>query len=535
MNVLDMPANPASPLRQVGSTGTDGVRRTWTRRLFWLLGLALVSVLAFANLTTYPTIWFDEGIHLHVPKAVALFGVYADYSSEGFRFYGPTMSVGPTVMLPIAFIFELAGVGLLQARLVIVAYLLCAVLLFWLVGKQLGSRQLSLLALALLGTSRGVDLVYYGRQVLGEVPAFAFLLAGLWCWFGAWARRDSWGHLAAGALFGLAVVTKYQFLIVLVPGLTLAWMVDRFYYRLLPTRTFVWPLVTMAAIFAAWQALAVFYLGPSLASDNLRMMREAAAGAALSVSPQRMGLALIEVIKPSVYSCLLIPAVLYGAARGLERSLASLRWTVIWCLVTANLGWFVVASIGWTRYAFCGFALGALLVARLLCALFDRVRTTDLRGSRASVPARLGAVTVAGLAAVTVLVPLGFNLRDVLRPQPDAAGAMARYLNIHISPASLVETWEPEMGFLTDHRYHYPPPRLLITAVASKSGGRPPADEYDFRSAGLPDYVLEGPFARWVGLYPPSRLDGAYALKTAQGGYTLYERLSPTPAAARSR
>ena len=59
---------------------------------------ALIAILAFARLTEYPAIWFDEGIHLHVPKAVVTFGEYADYSSDGFRYYGPTMSVGPTVL-----------------------------------------------------------------------------------------------------------------------------------------------------------------------------------------------------------------------------------------------------------------------------------------------------------------------------------------------------------------------------------------------------------------------------------------------------
>ncbi|MEZ4638895.1 MAG: hypothetical protein R2856_28705 [Caldilineaceae bacterium] len=47
-------------------------------------------------------------------------GVYADYSSEGLRHFGPTIGVGPTVMLPIAAAFELFGIGLMQARLVIV-------------------------------------------------------------------------------------------------------------------------------------------------------------------------------------------------------------------------------------------------------------------------------------------------------------------------------------------------------------------------------------------------------------------------------
>src|SRR5437763_16215386 len=80
--------------------------------------IAVVLFLAFYNLPNYPLTWFDEGSHLHVPKTLILRGVYADYSSDGFRYYGPTVGVGPTVMLPIAASVWAFGIGLLQARLV---------------------------------------------------------------------------------------------------------------------------------------------------------------------------------------------------------------------------------------------------------------------------------------------------------------------------------------------------------------------------------------------------------------------------------
>ena len=107
-----------------------------------LVGAGLiVAFLFFYNLTDYPKTWFDEGSHLHVPKALVTLGVYADYSSEGLRHYGPTIGVGPTVMLPIAGVFQVAGVGLLQARLVMVLYLAVTLgLMFWLARHLLGVR-----------------------------------------------------------------------------------------------------------------------------------------------------------------------------------------------------------------------------------------------------------------------------------------------------------------------------------------------------------------------------------------------------------
>src|SRR5262245_37806772 len=86
----------------------------------WPLALIAVALfLALVNLPYAPRTWFDEGSHLHVPKTIVQRGVYADISSEGYRYHGPTIGIGPTIMLPVALVFKLAGVGLIQGRLVI--------------------------------------------------------------------------------------------------------------------------------------------------------------------------------------------------------------------------------------------------------------------------------------------------------------------------------------------------------------------------------------------------------------------------------
>lgn len=108
--------------------------------LFWLAGILLVYFLVFHNLTRFPAPWFDSGSHLHVPKTLVKYGVYADISSEGFRYYGPTIGVGPTVMLPIAAAFKLFGIGLLQARLVMALYLLAAIYAFYRLVEHLGGK-----------------------------------------------------------------------------------------------------------------------------------------------------------------------------------------------------------------------------------------------------------------------------------------------------------------------------------------------------------------------------------------------------------
>lgn len=82
------------------------------------------------------------------------------------------------------------------------------------------------------------------------------------------------------------------------------------------------------------------------------------------------------------------------------------------------------------------------------------------------------------------------------------------------------------MGFLTDHRYHYPPSGSLNRAVAYIwLGGPSPAVPYlPELEAEQPPYVLEGEFSRWVGMYPTDWLSEHYTLVSEAGPYRLYER-----------
>src|SRR6266540_2453471 len=177
------------------TTPRSSIQLSWrVLERVWLLALiAGAIVLALVNLPYAPRTWFDEGSHLHVPKTLIQHGVYADISSEGYRYYGPTIGVGPTIMLPIALVFKLFGIGLLQGRIVIVAYLLTALAAGYTLARRLHGQLVGLLAMTLLLASRTFGYqgaIEYGRQVLGEIPGVAFLMLGMLAWLAALHSDD---------------------------------------------------------------------------------------------------------------------------------------------------------------------------------------------------------------------------------------------------------------------------------------------------------------------------------------------------------
>lgn len=499
------------------------------RIIVWLLGLLVMYFFVFHNLTRFPSPWFDEGSHLHVPKTIVTYGVYADISSEGFRYYGPTIGVGPTVLLPVAGVFKLFGIGLLQARIVMSVYLLAAIYVSYYFVEHLAGKWVSLAAISLMLSSRSVLFLEYGRQLLGEVPGYFFLLLALYLWFTKW-NVNNWKRLSLIGLFlGFAMITKYQYLLFLAPALFLSWLLDIFYYKQSTHRNFLIPGIIAAGSFGIWQLITLQYFGPSTALENLALLRASAEGAAFNFNITQLAANAGMLTSRAVYLGALLPALIYGFIVSFRRTSDGQKWSVIFLLVVLNLFWYTVASIGWIRYAFLGLALSSIFIARFLWEIIgDSEKTWNAEFFRSLFNFRnaTGAAAALWLLAI-ITIPLAKNMIDIAFPSPSYAQQMSAYINDNIPMDVTIETWEPEMGFLTDHNYHYPPNNLLAVAVKQiYSNGAPVRENYDFVQSVLPEYLLVGEFSKWTQIYPLEELMDEYELLSTYGTYDLYLKMN---------
>jgi len=221
-----------------------------------------------------------------------------------------------------------------------------------------------------------------------------------------------------------------------------------------------------------------------------------------------------------------VPVLFYGFLTALPRDQEGQQWGIVFMLAAANLGWYVVASIGWWRYAFFGLAISSLFVARFFRDFTGGFRlggTARPEGAKREPFAALRWAVMAWLVAMLV-IPLAETIWETLSPDFNAPEAMAAYLEEHVPHDALIETWEPEMGFLTNHNYHLPPAMLLLDAVQQVHlGGASIAESYQFVQSELPEYVLLGDFGRLVELYPADLLAARYRSVTRIGGYELFE------------
>ncbi len=523
-----MASSPLSPV-----SGVIAKVRLQRNILSWpslllVAGIGSLLWLAFFNLGSSPAIWFDEGEALRGPKTLVQFGKYGVWSAGGFLYFGTNISVGPPVLLPIALVFKLFGIGLVQARLVIVTYLLLATGLFWLCSyKVWQSKYLAGFALLLLCATPGIDFITLGRQGLGEIPALFYFLVGTLAWFRAnRADRPDWKWLlGAGSGWALAAISKNNYGLILPAVLIALWLLYRFYYRRKNWgwQAFLFPLLMVAGGMGAWYGFVLIFLGNGDFSTNLNLLRATSGGSAFVFSPARSFSAIKFLFGPSNYFGLSLAGLFYGLWLARKRSsggqvlIFPLVFSLFW------LGWFVFASVGWPRYAFPALVVSQLFTARLLW---------DLPGLLATLlqkPAWVGAArVVTGLAVAGLIIWSGSNLVAKTLRVEDSPQQMATYLQQHVATTSLVETWESELGFLTDHPYHHPPTELLDKAVRRKwsIGQVPPlAELYQPEKFGA-EYLVDGPFAKWSALYHNALSSTHYQLVISFGNYDLYRKIN---------
>ena len=175
-----------------------------------------VIVIAFQHLTTWPRLFYDEGITIEIAENFRRFGVLDISTAPGEFTDIPyiTGSNGFPITLPLALFFQLFGFGLFQARIYALIWLVIFFFVLYLFAKRFWGSTNALSAVLLIATF--APLYDNGLRVLGEIPGFVFLLTGL---LFLTAKNKP---LAAGLFFGLATVSKPSIYLLIFPALILA-------------------------------------------------------------------------------------------------------------------------------------------------------------------------------------------------------------------------------------------------------------------------------------------------------------------------
>lgn len=241
--------------------------------LFWAAAVALLLghvIVAWHSLVTW-RFWEDEAFNLTVPRNL-LDGL--GYASDGALSgstvtpFDPRISTGPVVLLPVAGLLATGMDPVLAARLVPLAYWVLLLSGLAVLGRMIGGRWASLLAVAVplaFTASAGYSPIQGPADLLGEIPAAALVV-----WALIVLPRRAW---LAGLLVGLAIQAKLIALLALPAFAVALWALSDgtgwARIRDLLRRSWV-PLLLVAAPTALFELAALLSLGPTAFIDHVR-------------------------------------------------------------------------------------------------------------------------------------------------------------------------------------------------------------------------------------------------------------------------
>ncbi len=318
-----------------------------------------------------PRFWRDEAIPFEIARTYVELGkldvAVAPGVVDGDSY--KTHATGFIVTVPLALWMRVFGVGLLQARIFMMLWIVAAIgVLFFVVKKFFGIHA------AMAGTllvSTFSSFYADGRTVTGEIPGFVFLLLGL---YSIYARNN---FLAGGFLLMLAVVAKPSTYLMILPALALEFLfferagrIKKIGHVVLGTLPiiFLWIWIILPGPLSpkSWQTLFNFYAHPFNESSLFsRLMTE---WTWVATQP--------TLIYFGVIACAIMVALYRGAYDTSVRRLVHFIFLFgVFCVV------YFLRSPGWLRYLL---PVELLLLASLFPALEKllswRVATTVVVG-----------------------------------------------------------------------------------------------------------------------------------------------------------
>ena len=495
---------------------------------------ALLVFLAIFKLESAPPLWWDEGWTLSVAR---------NWTEQGY--YGRLLAGKPAprgleaafpITAVVSFSFRLLGVGVYQARAPGVIFIVGTFAILYYLACRLYNRRIAATTLLILlfMSPAHPDLhpVLMGRQVLGEMPMMFYLLAGYGFFLSAQDKCLRAMPLAV-LFWGAALITKLQ--------VGPFWLVSLLVPLLVVLCSRRWKLAGLLAvgiICSLMTARLLLWLQQLLLEPGTNPLTPLVG---LYYVTALVGAPRARLFAISVTLLLGIPTLagLFYGIRSFMKSRDKLlaqdhREVVRLALLVLAIswfGWYLILSVGWFRYLFPVTLVGSIFLAAMLCNLTENfsLRSTlkcgdiTVKHRRLSNP-RIGAL----LATLLVIISIPMTLRMLYKSYVVDADAsvleVVGFLNTQTPAASVIETYDPELFFLLERRYHYPPDQIHIELNRRTSLGQNVSIDYDPLAAD-PDYLVVGHQSKVWRLYDAFLSTGEFRLLKTFRRYNIYERV----------
>jgi Dolichyl-phosphate-mannose-protein mannosyltransferase len=477
----------------------------------------LILVGSFYNLANYPTIWWDEAIFSETAANIVQHDRYAftvqspnQLNDLDFR-----ISAGPALILPVALAYKLFGVTLVSGRLVAGAYLVLAFLALFVVSRRLWGSFTALLAVALV--LLGTDVFYWGRSVLGDIPALGLFLCALYFLIRGLESRALWPLMLGGVFLGLAFDAKEFYGLAFLPPLVMMAHQTWGEKRRLALKVLAFG-VGAALPLLAYLLLKAVILG-SLIGAVLHFLAQKKLLCHEFFTPLTIGRiypeSLLLLLQDPVFWLGALGAIWIWKKEAPSPGITLWIWNfLIWSAV-------YLTAVFWHR-----FALPALFLASPLAAHFLKQGADRLTTSAFARPPRWLAPGIIATVLILFCPATGLDFyKQILTCRSEAPQRLVEYLRSHLPNRCLIETPEYELAFLDDdHHIHLMPSYYFVESTPDQVVLLNPRKEpYNFDRVGA-DVLILGSFGKSVfkQIYPAARIEREWRRIAQVDYYDIY-------------
>lgn len=498
-----------------------------------ILALTL-TIAATINLESTPPLWWDEGWNLSVARNWVELGHYGRLLAGEPT--SPSMSTGFPAIAPVALSFRLLGVGIWQGRLIGVFFTFGALALIYYLATRLYNRPVAiatLVVLLLMSPHSRIHPILMGRQVLGEMPALFYLLAGYACFLSA-LHRPVWALPLTLFFWGAALITKLQVLPFWTASLLIPLLITLFQRR--------------------WKSVNLFllaFLGSLISSQLMLWLQRLLVDSHTQAVSSITGLFEVTALLPLAYDRRLVALIMismfgmptllglcyetgkfvkYRTKAAPDSHTEVIRLALL-ALAGSWFAWYLLFSIGWVRYLFPATFIGSIFVATLLDDLTNHFSFSSTVKSAGHALRHLrfdqrsaGAVLAIVLIAMTFPSNLTMLYRSYVINADASAVQVVDFLNKQTAARALIETYASELFFLLERRYHYPPDQIHVDLNRRTFIDHDKRINYD-PSAVDPDYLVVDHRSKVWRLYESLLASGKFRRIRTYGQYEVYERV----------
>ena len=322
--------------------------------------LVPVIVLTFLSIMgLWNSLSFDEAYNLQVPREVLSGKGYGTAIVDEWRPFDVRITTGPTVMLPAIALMRILGESAPVGRIVIVVYGAIFYISVALTLRRVAGRMAPILGF--IGFAY-LWLFETASRFLGEIPSLAFI--GLALFSLVFFHESIRKGLLIGLFLGLALLTKMQWLLVVIPLATcIAYAIIQGKEKV----TYIYALIAVFIPLILWYIVQASMIGLSVTWNHLLALQRFQ-GVAATLGT--WDFVIRRVASIPTYEMVVLAFGIIGSLFLLEQPRHALWYVFALTLVVTYFAWRLLFSDGNLRFALTWRPFNLLLAAAAAEGLF---------------------------------------------------------------------------------------------------------------------------------------------------------------------